>query len=194
MDRRVRHGLSNTRIFHIYNMMIQRCYNPKNIRYTVYGGKGIHVCDEWKKDIHNFVDWALSHGYKDDLTIDRIDSNGNYEPSNCRWATQKEQQNNRSNNVLIEIDGQIKTIPQWAEISNLNRSTIRQRYNSGIRGNDLLKPLKKEPILVEINGRTDTLAGWSRSVGLKPAVLQKRYRLGWRGEKLLSPLKEQYRR
>lgn len=91
-----KHGQWNTRIYRIYYAMKQRCNNPKCAAYGYYGGRGIKVCIEWENDFQTFYNWAMSHGYADDLSIDRIDVNGNYEPSNCRWATATEQSFNKT--------------------------------------------------------------------------------------------------
>lgn len=84
------HGLSRTRIHNIWKGMKNRCYNKSNHKYKYYGGRGITVCDEWKNNFKAFYEWAMSHGYRDDLTIDRIKNDGNYEPSNCQWLTVQE--------------------------------------------------------------------------------------------------------
>ncbi len=90
-----KHGLRFTRLYGIWKNMIQRCYNPKAVHYDRYGGRGIKICNDWKDDPETFYKWAMSNGYTDELTIDRINNDGNYEPSNCRWITMKEQAQNR---------------------------------------------------------------------------------------------------
>lgn len=106
---------SKKRLLHALSAMKQRCYNPNDKRYKAYGAKGVKVCKEWLNSSKSFCEWALRNGYKDNLTIDRINPNGNYEPCNCRWVNYKEQENNRTNNRIIKINNQYKTMAQWAD-------------------------------------------------------------------------------
>ena len=94
-----KHGMKGTRLYRIWQGMKSRCGNPNIPCYPYYGGRGITVCDEWKNSFEAFRDWALSHGYSDELTIDRMDVNGNYEPSNCRWASMAEQNKNKRRRI-----------------------------------------------------------------------------------------------
>jgi hypothetical protein len=106
-------GESNTPLYAVWRTMIARCYNPKHNRFHVYGARGVSVDPAWH-DFVGFRDWATSHGYSKKLTIDRIDSDGPYSPSNCRWVDQKTQQNRRRNNVVLEAFGEKKTLAEWA--------------------------------------------------------------------------------
>ena len=121
------HGHSAEPIYYVWNSMRQRCMNPKSTHYKNYGGRGIRVCDEWLTLFEPFYEWAMSHGYHEGLTIDRIDNDGNYEPCNCRWVTNKVQSNNRRNNHVIEK----KTVTQWAESNNMNPKLVGQRLRHG---------------------------------------------------------------
>lgn len=96
------HGLSSHELYSRWHGMIERCCNPRHVAYKNYGGRGIKVCDEWKNSFLDFYNWAMENGYKKELSIDRIDNNGNYEPNNCRWATRKEQQANRRNSGMAD--------------------------------------------------------------------------------------------
>lgn len=123
------HGLSSTRIYNIWIDMKKRCYNTKSNRYKRYGGRGITVCDEWLHNPKAFFEWSIENGYADNLTIDRIDNDGNYEPGNCRWITQKEQQRNTSRNRFITANGVRKTMAEWAEITGISTNVIKDRLN-----------------------------------------------------------------
>jgi hypothetical protein len=111
--------------------MKERCYNPKNTKYYCYGKRGIIICEEWKNDFNIFYDWAISNGYKDNLSIERIDVNGNYEPNNCSWVNAKVQANNRTNTHLIFFNNEKHSISEWAEILKINRSTLWYRIKRG---------------------------------------------------------------
>lgn len=99
IKRNTTHGLYYTRLHRIWSGMKQRCYYSKCRSYKDYGGRGITICDEWLNDFKTFYDWAISNGYKEGLTIDRKNNDGNYEPQNCRWITNSEQQKNKRNNI-----------------------------------------------------------------------------------------------
>lgn len=120
------------RLSSIYNNMKNRCYYIKSIQYKNYGGRGIKVCAEWldkEKGFENFYNWAMQNGYREDLSIDRIDVNSNYEPNNCRWVTRIEQCNNKTTNHIIKYNGEYHTLSEWCKILNLNYKTVIQRIN-----------------------------------------------------------------
>lgn len=123
------HGMSRTRLYRIFHDMKRRCYKPKDTSYSNYGGKGIKICKEWLDNQEVFFEWALNNGYDDNLTIDRIDSKGNYEPSNCRWITQKEQnynlsmpKTNTSGYIGISKATQWK-YPRWRAVISIDNKT-----------------------------------------------------------------------
>lgn len=123
------------KMYNTYYNMKQRCYNPKSNRYKIYGGRGIKICDEWLNNKDKFFNWCISSGIKKELSIDRIDVNGDYCPENCRWATNKEQLNNIRGNVKLEYKGKEYTIAQLSELLNINYQTIHKRlkyYNYDI--------------------------------------------------------------
>lgn len=115
---------------------VSRCENPKNQSYRRYGGRGICICDEWKNNPDNFVNWAVSNGWEDGLSLERIDNDGDYCPENCRWATAKEQARNRSLNVVIEHNGEVHCLSEWCEILGIPDYLARNRYRRGQRNFD----------------------------------------------------------
>ena len=131
------HKMSGTRLYHIWQGIKSRCGNPNNTRYKNYGGRGITICDEWV-DFENFKEWALSHGYQENLTIERKDTNGDYEPDNCTFTATYYQNRNRTSNVVIGG----KCLTDWALESGLNVSTVFARYKRGDRDlSSLLRPV-----------------------------------------------------
>lgn len=142
--------------------MKRRCYNPEEKFYKDYGGRGIKVCDEWmdKKEGHgNFQKWAVENGWEEGRSIDRIDVNGNYEPSNCRWATPEEQANNRRNNNYITINGVTKTTSEWARQIGISQNAFTGRINSGWTGEELLKP-KFKPLKMSKAEMAKEIRAW----------------------------------
>ena len=122
-----KHGLCNTRLYRIWGNMKNRCSNLKSNRAHIYLVRGIKVCDEWRNDFQAFYDWAISHGYSDELTLDRINNDGNYEPNNCRWVTYSQQNKNRRNIRFIEYKGEKKLLSEWAKKLGIKQKTLWMR-------------------------------------------------------------------
>ena len=122
-----KHGMKNTRIYNIWCSMKQRCNNKNCSVYKSYGAKGISVCPEWNSNFISFYNWSISNGYKDNLTIDRLDNSKGYSPENCRWATAKQQARNRISNIIIEHNGESKILIEWCEKYNVRYSTVYDR-------------------------------------------------------------------
>lgn len=121
------HGDTNTRLYGVWCAIKARCYNKNTDFYYRYGGRGITMCDSWRDNYENFRDWAMSNGYTEGLTIDRINNDLGYSPDNCRWATRKEQCNNRSTNRKIAFRGEVHTISEWAEILGIPARMLYRR-------------------------------------------------------------------
>lgn len=126
------------RLYNEWTSMLNRCRPTYHLKHRYYD-RGITVCEEWKNYL-SFKKWALQNGYKDNLTLDRKNNDGNYEPSNCRWATQKEQANNTSKNIYITYKGKTQTMKQWCEELDLSYTTIKARHQRGITAPQLFSP------------------------------------------------------
>lgn len=138
--------LSRTRIGKIWRGIKNRCYNASETGYERYGGRGIKVCDEWKDEkegLQNFYDWSMENGYEDFLTIDRIDTDGNYEPLNCRWADKLTQANNRRNTSYAEYKGQKIALCDLARELGISENTLQTRYQRGDRGDRLTRTVRR---------------------------------------------------
>lgn len=126
----MKHGESGTRLHGIWKGIINRC-NPKNTHSLHYGDRGITVCDEWRK-YENFRDWARNHGYEEDLTIERIDVNGDYCPENCKWIPFSEQPRNTRNSIIVTHEGVSAPVSWWADTKGLKRSSVYDRIRRGV--------------------------------------------------------------
>jgi hypothetical protein len=125
-----RHGLSDTRLETIFEKMKARCYNPRDKRFSRYGGRGIEICPEWLGSAAAFYEWALANGYRDDLQIHRIDNDKGYGPDNCEWVSALEQQNNRTNNTRLIFEGENLTLAEWSRKTGIRRNTLSARHHS----------------------------------------------------------------
>ena len=193
-------GKKRTRLNNIYAHIKTRCYNPKSDHYKYYGAMGITICEEWlnpevadrtngmTKGFEAFKKWALENGYQDNLTIDRIDPNGNYEPSNCRWVSMKVQCNNLRNNVRLTYKGRTQTIHEWCEELNLNFDRIRDRIcrkGWGVAEAFETKENQRCTYLT-YNGKTQTIREWAKEIGIKENTLTYRIKYGWSIERALN--------
>ena len=148
-DHRRKHGYAGTKIYMVFRGIINRCNNPKTKAFKYYGLKGISICDEWRNNPLEFIEWAFLNGYREGLSIERKDISGNYEPSNCRWATYLEQANNKSNNVILELDGQRETLASWSKITGLDSETIIARIR---KRNWSVRKALTEPLHINQHG------------------------------------------
>lgn len=124
-----KHGGKGTRLYNIWCGMKNRCYNKKDTHYPRWGGRGITICPEWLLDFDNFQKWAMDNGYTEDLSIDRIDNNGDYCPDNCRWIPMSEQNNNQRSNRLITYKGQTMNLKKWSDKLGINYGTLLSRLD-----------------------------------------------------------------
>ena len=185
------------RLYRIYKSMKQRCYNPRTPNYQIYGGRGIRICNEWLNDYDVFCEWALAHGYDDSLSIDRIDNNGDYEPSNCRWADDYTQRRNQSRNRYITINGEKKTTSEWCDIYGINMHTFYGRIREGWdEMTALVTPSKgKRNLNFEYNGVKKSIPQWAEEYGMGATTLKYRLFAGWSIEDALTiPVDPKHRR
>lgn len=136
------HGGKGTRLYNTWCSMKDRCYSQNNKSYGYYGARGIRVDQQWLKDFAAFRDWSLANGYKDNLTLDRIDVDGPYTPNNCRWVDMRMQANNRRNSIYITLNGETHTCSEWSRITGINYDTINNRYHAGMTPEEILNDCK----------------------------------------------------
>lgn len=177
------------RLIIIRHSMYCRCYYTTTNGYKNYGGRGIKICDDWVNNPQSFYDWSINNGYKKGLTIDRIDVNGNYEPSNCRWVTKEIQDNNRRNNRKITYKGETKTLSQWAKEFNINKTTLSDRLKAGNSIDEALnKPVTRcgGKLFYTLNGETKLLSEWCKIYNINYQTAWKKAKNGYNIEKILK--------
>ena len=125
------HKQCYTRVYRIYAKIKRRCFAEDDPSYPRYGGRGITMCDEWRESFESFANWSYANGYRDDLSIDRIDNNGNYTPDNCRWADSYSQANNKRNNRFISYQGKTQTLANWCKEKNMSYNVVWFRLSQG---------------------------------------------------------------
>jgi len=125
------HGLRNHQLYIRWYKMKSRCNNPQDPRYKDYGGRGIRICSEWENDLRKFYEWSMTHGYSENLTLDRIDNDGDYTPDNCRWTDSYTQAANKRNNHCITLNGQTKILAEWCRIYNISPVCVVGRLHRG---------------------------------------------------------------
>ena len=140
------HGLSKHPLYRVWHGMIERCDDEKHISYKWFGGRGVSVCKSWRNDFKAFFDYAMEHGWKRRLNIDRINTDGNYEPGNVRFVTSKENMRNKRNNRVLTIGGITASLTEHAERAGINRQAVSRRFHLGWKVEDLLKPLRGQTI------------------------------------------------
>lgn len=140
-ERRNKVGISSKdyeKLFNVWRNMIRRCYDQNSDRYYTYGNRGITVCDEWKNNFKQFAKWAVENGWQVGLSIERKDYDGMYCPENCTFITMAEQARNKTNNVLITMNGETKCVAEWCETLNLDAKTVYARIYRGIKEPEIL--------------------------------------------------------
>lgn len=175
LEVRTTHGKSNTPEYTSWLSMKQRCLNPKAISYQYYGGRGITICERWLENFENFLE-DMGEKPSEDLSIHRIDNDGNYCKENCRWATNEEQANVTSKNKIVDYDGKTKTYSQWQKEIGGCRSVITNRVNryGWTQEEAVSTPVKNKEKIITFNGKSQSLKKWSAELNIDDSVLCKR--------------------
>ena len=176
--RRARHGEWETKTHQMWRSIKYRCTNPSAQHYDRYGGRGITMHPAWVGSYEQFRD-DVGHPPSDKYTLDRIDNNKGYEPTNVRWATRKEQANNRETNVVVEWEGVSRTLAEWADHMKVKYGLLGSRWKKGLRGADLFAPPQyTRGATIEFNGESKTLPEWVKATGVNYQTLRWRHQNG----------------
>ena len=173
------HGESNTRLYRTWKHMKGRCNNPNDSRYKRYGARGIKVCEEWDSSYEEFKKWAVESGYRDDLTIERINVNGPYEPSNCCWISKSEQSKNKEETLYVTFNGEKLRLVEWAERLGVSYYTLHKRIKYlGFSPEQALSRAivehKYANAFFKFNGEEHKLVEWAKILNIPYDVLSRR--------------------
>ena len=171
------HGMKGTRLFSTYHTMKGRCYNPTDHKYYRYGARGIKMCDDWVNNPKSFFDWAMANGYKEGLSIDRIDNDGDYCPENCRWTDAKTQANNTSRNIRYKYGDKEMTVSEWADYLGITYSAAKTRIKRG-NFDELFNTKNGNYKMVTHNGITKSIKEWAIALNLNYSTVRDRVRKG----------------
>jgi hypothetical protein len=161
-----------------------RCLNPKNKDFPNYGGRGIFICERWL-DFGKFVEDMLPE-WKKGLTLGRIDNNGNYSPSNCRWESMEQQNNNRRDNREIEYHGLILTAADWSKVIGISQGVFNNRLSRNVPIEKLMDPLVRRSPQITLHGKSKRITEWSRELGINPQTIRYRLKRGYEVDLVLS--------
>lgn len=181
---------SKTNLYKVWSKMKCRCVNSNNPKYKNYGARGIKVCDRWMNSFESFLEDMGEQ--PEGTSLDRINNDGDYEPSNCRWATSEQQNNNKRNTAYLTYNGKTQSLTQWARELEIAKTSLQNRL---LRGWSLEKALSTpatapNQTILSWNGKTQTLNEWAAELEVNSNALLKRLHRGWSVEKVLStPMK-----
>jgi hypothetical protein len=188
--------LTGTRVYKTWESMKARCYNPNDAKYKNYGARGIIVCEEWRNNAGAFAKWAYANGFDESKrqtkqSLDRINVDGNYCPENCRFVDAKTQANNKTDNFLIEFNGETDTLANWSKRTGIKQGTIAWRISQGWSVEKALtqKAVNRKRIgkrYIEYKGEIKTMAEWAKEIQMPYKILCSRMNRGWSIERALE--------
>lgn len=205
--RKIKHGLCKHPIYKTWINMKSRCGNPNASKYNLYGGKGIKVCEEWENNVQAFYDWSMSNGWEIGLTIDRKNGNMDYSPDNCQWVTYRAQNNNTSQNHLIEYNGKCMNIAQWANYLGISYKMLSERIRRGwsteralttenvksngfnfgeFIKNENIKNDNSNIVYITANGKTMSISEWAKELNVGKSTLFARLRAGLSDSEIIN--------
>lgn len=180
-----KHGMCGTAEYRAWQAMINRCTNPRYEHFHCYGGRGIVVCQSWSESFETFFA-DMGHRPSTRHSLDRKNTNGNYEPTNCRWATKREQSSNMRKNIFIEAYGKRQTVAEWSRESGLSVLTLLRRLRDDLSVEDIFKTDPRHVHFIEHGGKRQSMSQWARDLGISLQTMASRAKRGLPVHEILS--------